>query len=90
MGGCNETQLEQLSNNANGIPKHFEWHPFWFIDFKEQARMMKQPVGRDPIKASERGQQFYMDYRFIRASNKDFSCPSKDKDRLLMDTPHIC
>jgi hypothetical protein len=69
--------LERLSDNAIGIPKKFEWHPFRFINFKEQARIQRQPVGKDPIKVAKRGQQFYMD------SNEDFSRPRKDKDRVV-------
>jgi hypothetical protein len=48
MGACSETQLEDLSKHAVGIPKHFEWHPFRYIDFKEQAMMKKRQAGRDP------------------------------------------
>lgn len=83
MGACNETQLEQLPENATGIPNSFEWHPFRFIDFKEQARMRRQPVGRNPYKVARRGQRFYMDYGFIRSSNEDFSRPTKAKDRVV-------
>jgi hypothetical protein len=82
-GGCNETQLDQLPYNAVGIPSKFEWHPFRFIDFKEQARIRKQPAGRDPNKVSKRGQRFYMDFGFIRASNEDFSRPNVKTDRVI-------
>lgn len=83
MGGCNETQLDQLPHHAIGIPSKFEWHPFRFVDFKEQARIRKQPSGRDPNKASIRGQRFYMDFGFIRASNDDYSRPNIKKDRVV-------
>ena len=65
MGGCNETQLEALPRHSVGLPTKFEWHPFRFIDFKEQARVRKQPAGRNPIKVARRGRRFYMDYGFM-------------------------
>jgi hypothetical protein len=41
LGGCNETTMEELTKHAIGLPDHFEWHPFRFIDFKEQAKTQK-------------------------------------------------
>lgn len=32
-------QLDLLPQHAVGIPTKFEWHPFRFVDFKEQARI---------------------------------------------------
>lgn len=83
MGGCNETQLEALPRHSVGLPTKFEWHPFRFIDFKEQARVRKQPAGRNPIKVARRGRRFYMDYGFMRASNDDFTKPSNKTDRIV-------
>ena len=83
MGGCNEKQLDKLTQHATGIPEHFEWHPFRYIDFREQARIRKQPVGRNPQKVSTRGRRFYMDFGFIRASNDDFSKKSNKTDRVV-------
>jgi hypothetical protein len=83
MGGCNEDQLDKLTQHAVGIPSKFEWHPFRFVDFKEQARVWKQPMGQDPNKVAERGRRFYMDYGFVRASNEDFDRPTKKKDRVI-------
>ena len=83
MGGGNEQSLEKLTQHALGIPKHFEWHPFRYIDFREQARVRKQPVGRNPQKVSERGSRFYMDFGFIRASNEDFTKKTTKTDRVV-------
>lgn len=55
----------------------------YFIDFKEQARIRKQPAGRDPNKVADRGRHFYMDYGFVRALNEDFDQPTKKKDRVV-------
>jgi hypothetical protein len=83
LGGCNETTMEDLTKHAIGLPEHFEWHPFRFIDFKEQARIQKRPVGRNPTKVAERGKRFYFDFGFIRASNDDYTRPNKAKDRVV-------
>jgi hypothetical protein len=83
MGGCNETQLDQLPKHAVGIPSKFEWHPFCFIDFKEQTRVRKQAAGKDPFKVAMRGQRFHMNYGFIRASNDNFSRPNIKKDQVV-------
>ena len=52
MGACHETQQKDLRNHAIEIPPEFEFHPFWYIDFKEHAWIRKQPVGRNPIAIS--------------------------------------
>ena len=35
-------QLDVLPGNVTGLTSVFEYHPFCFIDFKEQARIRKQ------------------------------------------------
>lgn len=83
LGACHETQLKALPQHALGLPKHFEFHPFRYIDFKEQARIRKQPVGRNPITVSERGKQFHMDFGFLRASSEDFRKTNLKTDRIV-------
>jgi hypothetical protein len=83
LGGCNETTMDELTKHAIGLPEFFEWHSFRFIDFREQARIQKKPVGRNPTKVAERGQQFYFDFGFIRVSNEDYSRPTKNKDHVV-------
>jgi len=82
LGACHETQLRALPQHALGLPKHFEFHPFRYIDFKEQARIRKQPVGRNP-NVSERGKQFHMDFGFLRASSEDFRKTNLKTDRIV-------
>ena len=60
-----------------------EWHPFRFVDFKEQARIRKQPVGRNPVRVCSCGQRFYMDFGFIRASAADLPRPKSTDDRVV-------
>jgi len=83
MGGCSETALSELPKHAVGLPSRLEWHPFRYIDFAEQARVRKQPAGRDPDKVTERAARVYLDYGFIRASNEDYSRPDRKKDRIV-------
>jgi hypothetical protein len=83
LGGCSEQQLADLPKHATGLPAKFEWHPFRFVDFREFARVHKQPVGRDPSRVSRRAARFYFDFGFMRASNDDFTKPSVHSDRVV-------
>jgi hypothetical protein len=83
MGGCNEEQLELLSKHVIGVPEHFEFHPFRFIDFKEHAHICKQPAGQNPMKVVCRAQRFYIDFGFLRASTDDFSKPNSTTNRVV-------
>ena len=42
LGSPGVTQLDTLPGNTTGLPSVFEYHPFCFIDFKEQAHIRKQ------------------------------------------------
>ncbi len=42
LGSPGVHQLDVLPGNVTGLPLVFEYHPFRFIDFKEQARIWKQ------------------------------------------------
>jgi hypothetical protein len=42
FGSPGEHQLDVLPQHVIGTPSVFEYHPFWFIDFKEQAYIRKQ------------------------------------------------
>ena len=66
-------QLDVLSGTVTGIPSVSEYHPFRFIDFKEQARTHKQAAQRLALCTTERKQRFYMDYGFMRSSTLDYS-----------------
>jgi hypothetical protein len=39
-------QLDHLPGNAMGLPSEFDYHPFRFIDFKEQAKIRKKAIQR--------------------------------------------
>jgi hypothetical protein len=61
-----------LPGNVMGIPSEFHYHPFRFIDFKEQAWVRKQVAQRSAVRTTEAGKRFYMDFGFMRASSLDY------------------
>ncbi len=42
LGSPGEDQLDLLPGNVTGIPNKFEYHPFRYIDWKEEARVQRQ------------------------------------------------
>ena len=76
-------QLDALPVNVTGIPSVFEYHPFRFIDFKEQARIRKQTAQRSAVRTNECKKRFYMDFGFMRALAADYSRSHKGTDRVV-------
>jgi hypothetical protein len=72
LGSPGVTQLDVLPKNVTGLPITFNYHPFWFVDFKEQARIHKQAAQRLAVWTPECHRRFYMDVGFIRASTLDY------------------
>ncbi len=72
MGHCGEDQLISLATRADGLPNNFTFHPFCYIDWKEQARVRKRAALRVAQKVHNAGARFYMDFGFIRASSVDY------------------
>jgi len=83
LGSPGEHQLDLLPGNATGIPSVFEYHPFRFLDFKEQARVRKQAAQRSAECITEAKKRFYMDFGFMRSSRSDYSRPDKHSDRVI-------
>ena len=83
LGSPGEDQLDMLPGNVTGIPSEFHYHPFRFIDFKEQARIWKQAAQRMAVRTGEAGRHFYMDFGFMWASSSDYSKPNKSIDRVV-------
>ncbi len=42
LGSPGKDQLDLLPGNITGIPTGFQYHPFSFLDRKEEARIQKQ------------------------------------------------
>jgi hypothetical protein len=72
LGSLGEDQLDLMSGKVTGIPAEFKYHPFWHIDWKEEARMRKQNACKSAICTTEVGQRFYMDFGFMHASSPDY------------------
>ena len=61
LGSPGVYQLDHLPGNATGLPSEFDYHPFRFIDFKEQAMIRKKADQRSALRVAERKRRFYMD-----------------------------
>jgi hypothetical protein len=83
LGSLGVTQLDVLPKNVTGLSPTFNYHPFWFVDFKEQARIRKQAAQRLAVRTPERCWHFYMDFGFMRASTLDYMQRDKTKDRVV-------
>ena len=83
LGSPSKDQLDLLHGNVTGIPPGFQYHPFRFIDWKEEARIQKQAAQQSAKCTTEAKQRFYMDFGFMRASTSDFSRPNKKTNRVV-------
>jgi hypothetical protein len=83
LGSPGEDQLDLLHGKVTGILPGFQYHAFWFIDWKEEARLQKQAMGSTVECTSEVGRRFYMDFGFMRASSSDYTTPNKTLDRVI-------
>ena len=84
FGSPGEQQLDLLPGKVTGIPHGFHYHPFRFIDWKEEARIQKQAAHRLEERTADCKRRFYMDFGFMRASTSNFSKPSKKDDRVVL------
>ena len=83
LGSPGEYQLDILPGNVTGIPTVFEYHPFRFIDFKEQARIQKQAAHRSAERTADPRKHFYMDFGFMHSSQSDYTRPNKRTHRVI-------
>jgi hypothetical protein len=83
LGSPGVDQLDNLPQLTTSLPPVFDYHPFCFIDFKEQARIRKQAAQRSSVRTTERQRRFYMDFGFMRALASDYSRPDKIKDCVV-------
>jgi hypothetical protein len=84
LGSPGEDQLDMLPGNVGGVPPGFHYHPFRFIDWKEEARIQKQAALRSAERTTESRRRFYMDFGFMRASTSNFSRPNTKRDRVVL------
>jgi hypothetical protein len=83
LGHCGKVQLIALATHADGLSNCFEFRPFRYIDWKEQARIRKSAARCIAKKVDQIGIQFYMDFGFIRASSVDYRCPNLNHDCVV-------
>ena len=66
LGSPGEDQLDLLQGRVMGISSDFQYHPFRFIDWKEDARVKKKAAGKTVERTTEVGRRFYIDFGFMR------------------------
>lgn len=83
LGFCDGWQLDVIPLGATGTPNQFEYHPFRFIDFNEQAQLRRQAARRTAQRVRGVGQRFYFDFGFMRATTQDYGRPNPKTDRVV-------
>ncbi len=83
LGSPGEDQLDLLTGKVTGIPPGFHYHPFRFIDWKEEAWVQKKATGKSAARTTDIGRKFYMDFGFMRASSSNYSRPNKMTDWVI-------
>jgi hypothetical protein len=67
-----------------GSPSSFHYHPFQYIDFKEQAFIRKQAAQHTTECVPDCGAKFFMDFVFMRVSADNYKCPDKKTDCIVV------
>ena len=83
FGSPGEDQLSLLPGRVTGIPPGFQYHPFRFIDWKEEARIQKQAAQKSAERTTEIKRRYYMDFGFMQASTSTYGRPNKAEDRVV-------
>jgi hypothetical protein len=83
LGTPGEDQLDLLPGNVTGIPPTFEYHPFRYIDWKEEARVQRQKALKSAERTVDTRQRLYMDFGFMRASSPEYRGQTKLRERVI-------
>ncbi len=83
LGSPGVCQLDLLPGHVTIIPSDFCYHPFHYIDHKEQASLKKQPAQRSAVCTSKCKRCFYMDFGFMRSSMSNYARPNKYSDWVV-------
>jgi hypothetical protein len=83
LGSPGVCQLDLLQGHVTGIPSDFRYHPFHYIDHKEQALLKKQPAQRSAVCTFECKWHFYMDFGFMHLSTSNYAHPNKSTDWVV-------
>ena len=84
FGSPGEHQLNILPQHIVGTPSMFEYHPFHYIGFKEQANICKQAAQCTAEHIPACGAEFYIDFGFMQSSTEDYKRPNKATDRVTL------
>jgi hypothetical protein len=90
LGSPGKHQLDILPSHTMGTPSMFAYHPFRFINFKEQAYIRKQLANRTATRLSTRGCEFFMDFGFMRALADDYKQPHMATDHIVVLFDGFC
>jgi hypothetical protein len=83
LGSPVEDQLDLMPGNVTGIPPGFHYHPFRFLDWKEEARVQKQAASKLAERTKDICWRFYVDFGFMHASSFDYQQINKATDRVV-------
>ncbi len=83
FGSPGEHQLDVLPIHVVGTPPVFKYHPFRYIDFKEQAYIRKKAAQRKAERIPTCGTEFFMDFGFMRSLTEDYRRPNKSTDWVV-------
>jgi hypothetical protein len=83
LGYPGEDQLNLMPGNVTGIPPSLQYHPFRFLDWKEEARVQKQAAAKLAERTLYTHRRFYMDFGFMQASSLESQRPNKGIDRVI-------
>ncbi len=84
LGSPGKDQLDLLPGNVTGVPPGFQYHPFRFLNWKEEAWIQKKVAQQLAEWTTESQCCFYIDYSFMRVSYLDYSGPNKKTDRVVL------
>jgi hypothetical protein len=72
------------------MPPTFDYRPFCFIYFKEQAYIRKQPANKTATRLPTCASEFFMDFGFMRASASNYKRPNKATDHIILSYDGFC
>jgi hypothetical protein len=77
-------QLDLPPGNVTGIPSSFHYHPFCFLDWKEEAQIKKQAAQQPSEQTTESQRCFYIDYNFMWPLSLNYFRPDKTTNRVVL------
>jgi hypothetical protein len=83
FGSPGKCQLDVLLIHIVDTPPVFEYHPFRYIDFKEQTYIRKWAAQRTAEHIPTCGTEFFMDFGFMQSLTEDYKRPNKLTDWVV-------